>query len=150
MIRACVVALVLTTAPHSALAIVTSDEPGSHIVVPGQPAFDLNLDGVARINTNLLAGPLSSSTAALITDRHLLSAAHVFDFDLDGQADRIFFGLAITTSVIFELADGSYEASILPDKVQIMPDWFEPGMGHLSFEFMPLQPRYRCLSKNSC
>jgi hypothetical protein len=47
---------------NQAWAIVTSDEAGSHVVVPGQPAFGINLDGVALVgrrlpNVNTIARP---------------------------------------------------------------------------------------------
>ena len=48
--------VLLQLAPDSSLAVVTSDENGSHVTTPGEPAFGVNVDGVA-----LLAGDVASS-----------------------------------------------------------------------------------------
>jgi hypothetical protein len=45
------VLLQLTHLTSSALAIVTSDDPANHRVVPGVTAYGLNLDGVAVIGS---------------------------------------------------------------------------------------------------
>jgi hypothetical protein len=92
-----------------ACAIITSDEAGSHVVVPGQPAFGVNLDGVALIgrrlpNVNTFTTLTPICSAALISHRHLLCAAHCFDVDSDGAVDEIY--TAITHTAAFELADG--------------------------------------------
>ncbi len=41
--------LAATTLASPAWAIVTSDQAGSHVVSPGQPAFGFNLDGVVMV-----------------------------------------------------------------------------------------------------
>ncbi len=41
--------LALAMLANPALAIVTSDEHGSHVVMPGQPSFGINLDGVVIV-----------------------------------------------------------------------------------------------------
>ena len=54
-------------------AIVTSDAAGTHIVTPGVPAYGINLDSVAIVGGLGPFGPISVCTAALVSDRHLLS-----------------------------------------------------------------------------
>ena len=70
----------------AASAIVTSDAQGSHGVVPGVITFGLNLDGVISFEDGDLG---SIGTGALISDRHILTAAHVVDQDLDGVIDPV-------------------------------------------------------------
>jgi hypothetical protein len=109
-------------------AIVTSDTPGSHVVTPGQPAFGLNLDGVVLIgrrlpNVNTIARLTPRCSAALISDRHLLCAAHCFDEDIDGLVDEIY--TAIPHSAAFELAGATYLIDIDATTIQFPPNWSE-------------------------
>lgn len=61
--------------PGAARAIVTSDGVGTHVVTPGVPAFGVNLDGVVFIGSEAFPG-LGGGTGALISDTHILTAAH--------------------------------------------------------------------------
>jgi hypothetical protein len=113
--------------PLPANAIVTSDVAGSHIVAPGETAFGLNLDGVARIHIEIPELPdlsLILATAALISDRHLLTAAHVFDLDSDGQVDPLPPDFP-PTLVSFDLTGGPYQAIIDHGKVRVIPRWID-------------------------
>lgn len=80
--------------PFSASAIVTSDGVGTHVVTPGVPAFGVNLDGVVRLDFEGLTD-FGLGTGILISDTHVLTAAHVIRdapflrsarFDLPGGA----------------------------------------------------------------
>jgi hypothetical protein len=111
----------------SARAIVTSDVAGSHIVAPGETAFGLNLDGVARLHIDVPEIPglsLTFATAALISDRHLLTAAHVFDLDQDGNVDPLPPDFP-PTLVSFDLVGGPYQATINHDRIRVMPAWID-------------------------
>ena len=89
--------------PLEVAALVTSDGVGTHVVTAGVPAFGVNLDGVVKIGTVPFFGDendplLIGGTGSLISDTHILTAAHVaiagpfqymVEFDLVGGAVRI-------------------------------------------------------------
>jgi hypothetical protein len=96
------------------------------VVAPGQPAFGVNLDGVALIgtrlpNANTIARLLPKCTAALISDRHLLCAGHCFDENYDGIVDESY--TAITHTAAFELAEGIVMVNIDPTTIQFPENW---------------------------
>jgi hypothetical protein len=101
----------LVSQPKHATAIVTSDTAGSHVVAPGGSAFGLDTSGVARLASN--------ATGALITDFHILTAAHIFDLDGDGIVNGTF----LPDTATFELAGGTQQIAFAPQKVRLMPDW---------------------------
>jgi hypothetical protein len=114
--------------PKLACAIVTSDEAGSHVVTPGQSVFGVNLDGVVLIgrrlpNVNSIARLIPRCSAALISDQHLLCAAHCFDENEDGTVDEIY--TAIPHSAAFELAGETYLIDIDTTMIQFAQNWPE-------------------------
>ena len=84
-------------------AIVTSEESDKFIVAPDEPAYGVDLSGVVMIGGLQFDGtPTAICSGSLITDWHVLSAAHCFDQDGDGQIDpalQLFPHQAMATSV---------------------------------------------------
>lgn len=117
-------------AVSSAHAIVTSDQFGSHRVTPGELSFGLDLDGVVMVGEMPPSGdPLVWGSGCLISDRHVLTAAHLLDDDADGQVDPVLQWFP--QSVIFELADGLVAIEYDVTSVQ-WPDTWPAAQGDLA------------------
>jgi hypothetical protein len=115
--------LLLACLSSYAHAIVTSDIAGSHVVEPGAMAFGIDTTGVARIDIGIGGATLYSATAALITDRHLLTAAHNVDEDRDGVAGPFILQELLSFSAIFELAGGPVSVPFSLTGATIIPGW---------------------------
>ena len=92
----------------SATAVITSDELGSHTTTPGVRAFDVDLDGVGLIASDvgeaISARELTAlCTATLISNRHVLTSASCFDEDRNGLVDESFASRHV---IAFELSTG--------------------------------------------
>jgi hypothetical protein len=107
---------------HVATAIVTSDAHGSHVVLPGAITFGLNLDGVVSFESEF--GTLG--TGALISDRHILTAAHLIDQDLDGVIDP----MSNVRQARFYLPSGNQFIDLVPAAASLPAQW--PGNADLA------------------
>jgi secreted trypsin-like serine protease len=129
LLRAIVLIIVTTFAALTtpvADAIVLSDK-NDRVVTPGQPAYGVNLDGVALLGLAFNPSPQSTAdiaghcSGALISSHHFLTAAHCLDEDGNGQTDAIITDFPLFAA--FELNDLNVFLQLNTTAVHYPAEW---------------------------
>ena len=126
-----------------AAALMLSAPGLDMLTTPGEPMYGMNFDGVGRV---LQYGQLQA-TMGLISDRHVLTAAHLFDSDYDGQFDEPPY---TPFGVEFELPSGNHFIPFARMDVTIPENWVALGADlavvTLPEDAPPEAPRYSIYS----
>ena len=99
-----------------AFAVIVASSVADQLVVPGERMFELNLDGVVQLQSH----GQTHCTASVISDRHLLTAAHCFDEDQDQQLDLFETG---TYQARIELAGRELIYQFSLQDIQLPANW---------------------------
>jgi hypothetical protein len=151
-----VVVALLCFQTAASMAVVLPDREHRHTVTPGQSSYGVILDGVALLGTDAPDSTdiedilVKACNGALITDDHILSAAHCYDEDADGEVDSIIQRFPFVAG--FELPAGDVLIGVNTETIQFPAFWPVGDADIAILQFMepapPEIPRYRLYGRS--